>query len=302
MKVISDISLKDFKFWESAQDTANELTDEQFDMVEQAIEELHPDGIGDVELNDIFRFDRNWVLETAGVWPKHFKVIAECGLAEYVKVRDTDDMDTLESAGVDFEEVSAYKVDELADIDSDELKDFYHTRFFSVTSKIRHNKMVIRCDGEYETECFKEAFQYAIIEEIKQVPEEGIEDAENWFDWGYHTFNLAEEFVYDEDEMYDKYSIPIWAVKPICKLILDPNDEFDYYEVPESVALNMAYTDELTDDENKSIESFVKELNKAMPNGFIIDWDDESCGSPYFDAKSEFGDGDECVTLRVYEK
>lgn len=302
MKVISEISLKDFKFWEGAKDTANELTDEQFDMVEQAIEELHPDGIEDVELNDIFRFDRDWVFETAGVWPKYFKVIAECGLAEYVKVSDTDDMDTLESAGVDFEEVSAYEADELADLDSDELKDFYHTHFFNVTSKVKHTKMVIRCNGEDEVEDFKGVFKYATIEEITKVPDDGIENAEDWFDWDDCTSDLAKEFVYDEGEMYDKYNIPAWAVNQICKLILDPHNESDYYDVPESEALNMAYTGELTDDENKSIESFVKGLNKAMPNGFIIDWDDESCGSPYFDTKPKFGSGSECVTLRVYEK
>lgn len=302
MKVISDISLKDFEFWESAQDTANGLTDEQLDMVEQAIEELHPDGIEDVELNDIFRFDRDWVFETAGEWPKYFKVIAECGLVEYVKVCNTEDMDTLESAGVDFEQVSDWEVDELADIDMDELKDFYHTHFFSVTSKIKHNKMVIRCNGEDEAEDFKVAFKYATIEEIEKVPEDGIEDAEDWLDWNDYISDPAEEFAYDENEMYDKYNIPVWAVKPICKLILDPNDEYGYYEVPESEALNMAYTDELTNEENEIIKNFVNKLNEAMPNGFIIDWDDEDCGSPSFSSKPEFGGGADCVTLRVYEK
>ena len=302
MKVISDISLKDFEFWESAQDTANGLTDEQLDMVEQAIEELHPDGIEDVELNDIFRFDRDWVFETAGEWPKYFKVIAECGLVEYVKVCNTEDMDTLESAGVDFEQVSDWEVDELADIDSDELKDFYHTHFFNVTSKIKHHKKVIRCNGDAEAEDFKEAFKYAYIEEINKVPEDGIEDAEDWFDYDGTYIELVDEFVYDEDEMYDKYNIPVWAVKSISKLILDPNDEFGYYDAPESEALNMAYADELTDEENKSIEDFVKRLNEAMPNGFIIDWDDEDCGSPSFSTNPEFGESTTCVTLRVYGK
>ena len=31
MKIISDISLKDFGFWSGAKDTAEQLTDEQFD-------------------------------------------------------------------------------------------------------------------------------------------------------------------------------------------------------------------------------------------------------------------------------
>lgn len=54
MKIISDISLKDFGFWSGARDTAEQLTDEQFDQVEGVLEDLYPDGVTDTELNDIF--------------------------------------------------------------------------------------------------------------------------------------------------------------------------------------------------------------------------------------------------------
>lgn len=54
MKIISDISLKDFGFWSGAKDTAEQLTDEQFDQVEGVLEDLYPDGVTDTELNDIF--------------------------------------------------------------------------------------------------------------------------------------------------------------------------------------------------------------------------------------------------------
>lgn len=56
MKIISDISLKDFGFWSGAKDTAEQLTDEQFDQVEEVLEDLYPDGVTDTELNDIFWF------------------------------------------------------------------------------------------------------------------------------------------------------------------------------------------------------------------------------------------------------
>lgn len=76
MKIISDISLKDFGFWSGARDTAEQLTDEQFDQVEGVLEDLYPDGMTDTELNDIFWFESNKVYEWAGCFPKFFKLTA----------------------------------------------------------------------------------------------------------------------------------------------------------------------------------------------------------------------------------
>lgn len=39
---------------------------------------------------------------------------------------------------------------------------------------------------------------------------------------------------------------------------------------------------------------------KWLHNGFTIDWDVESVGSPYFDPHPAFGLAVDCVKLRVY--
>jgi hypothetical protein len=50
------------------------------------------------------------------------------------------------------------------------------------------------------------------------------------------------------------------------------------------------------------IKKGVVDLHKAMPDGFTIDWDMESVGSPYFDPHPAFGLAMDCVKLRVYPK
>ena len=57
---------------------------------------------------------------------------------------------------------------------------------------------------------------------------------------------------------------------------------------------------ELNDEDIKNIDEFVADLHKAMPDGFTIDWDVESVGSPYFDPHPAFGLAVDCVKLRVY--
>lgn len=56
----------------------------------------------------------------------------------------------------------------------------------------------------------------------------------------------------------------------------------------------------VNDEDIKNIDEFVADLHKAMPDGFTIDWDVESVGSPYFDPHPAFGLAVDCVKLRVY--
>lgn len=59
MKIYAEKELKDFEFW----NTEN-LTDEEFEIIEENLNELYPNGIGETELRDMFWFD----FETIAEW------------------------------------------------------------------------------------------------------------------------------------------------------------------------------------------------------------------------------------------
>ena len=58
MKVISEISLRDFKFWSGGEDRAKNCTDEQLDKIESIMESAAPEsGWTDDDINNFFWFD-----------------------------------------------------------------------------------------------------------------------------------------------------------------------------------------------------------------------------------------------------
>lgn len=69
MKVYQEISIRDFEGWSGAEETQNLIVfnnkEEEFDAL---IEELYPDGIEEVALNDLLRFDSDWVLDSLGIY------------------------------------------------------------------------------------------------------------------------------------------------------------------------------------------------------------------------------------------
>lgn len=67
MKIYSEESLSNFRFWSGAVSRAEQLTDEQFDAIERELEMLYPDGMSDTELNDLFWFDFEWVVGLIGL-------------------------------------------------------------------------------------------------------------------------------------------------------------------------------------------------------------------------------------------
>lgn len=67
MRIYSDESLSNFRFWSGAVSSAEQLTDEQFDAIERELEMLYPDGMSDTELNDLFWFDFEWVVGLIGL-------------------------------------------------------------------------------------------------------------------------------------------------------------------------------------------------------------------------------------------
>lgn len=301
MKIISDISLKDFAFWSGARDVADQLTDEQFDQVEAVLEDMYPEGMTETQLNDIFWFEPDSVYEWAGCIPKFFKLTSSCGRVKYVKAEDNDDVNMIDASCCESEEVEESECGEVEDLDDIDPDYFDDIKYFAICSRITKHEKILYCQGE-SADDLKEAFSMCEIEEITKVPADGIDIEEDWEDYE-NDQAMIDEFAYDEDEMYDSYDIPVYAIPRICKLILDPNDFLDYYEIPESHAINEynRYL-ELNDEDIKNIDEFVAGLNKAMPQGFTIDWDVESVGSPYFEPYPAFGKAMDCVKLRVYPK
>ena len=60
------MSLYDFEFWSGAKDTAEALTNEDFDTLEIILEEMYPDGIDDGWLNDLFWYESDTIAEWLG--------------------------------------------------------------------------------------------------------------------------------------------------------------------------------------------------------------------------------------------
>jgi len=63
MKIYTEENLSNFKFWNEAKENANKLTDPELDQIEAELENQYPDGMEDTQLNDLFWFDFETVLE-----------------------------------------------------------------------------------------------------------------------------------------------------------------------------------------------------------------------------------------------
>lgn len=74
MKIYTEQSLADFKFWSGAETTAQRIWEEQgregFDQLEAILEDLYPDGIDETDLNDLLWFDAETVYEWLGIGDK----------------------------------------------------------------------------------------------------------------------------------------------------------------------------------------------------------------------------------------
>jgi hypothetical protein len=66
MKVYREISLSEFDFWAGAQDRVKYLSREELDQIEEILEELYPEGLEDVMINDLFWFEDNLIAEWLG--------------------------------------------------------------------------------------------------------------------------------------------------------------------------------------------------------------------------------------------
>ena len=66
MKIYRDTSLRYFEFWGAAYDNVTELSHDDLDSIETILEDLYPDGMDATDLNDLFCYDFDTVLEWVG--------------------------------------------------------------------------------------------------------------------------------------------------------------------------------------------------------------------------------------------
>ena len=66
MKIYKEENLSNFEFWSGAKDTAEYLTDDELDQIEEILDELYPEGMDETELNDLFWFEDDLIAEWLG--------------------------------------------------------------------------------------------------------------------------------------------------------------------------------------------------------------------------------------------
>lgn len=69
MKITSSIhGLRNFQAWEGARHTLDKVeAADMLDELEEVLEDIYPDGIDEMELNDLLWFDPEWIYETLGL-------------------------------------------------------------------------------------------------------------------------------------------------------------------------------------------------------------------------------------------
>ena len=66
MKIISYRHLIDFEWWGPAVENIHSLTIDEVEILNDILSDLFPEGIYEIELNDILAYDFDWVLELLG--------------------------------------------------------------------------------------------------------------------------------------------------------------------------------------------------------------------------------------------
>lgn len=63
MLIHSETSLRNFNFWAGGADNANCLSYDQLDIIEEILSDIYPEGIDEIQLNDLFWFDEDIIAE-----------------------------------------------------------------------------------------------------------------------------------------------------------------------------------------------------------------------------------------------
>jgi len=68
MKLTTNTDLSNFEAWSGAKDTRETILNHKKERnFEFLIDELYPDGLSDVQLNDILWFESDWIFEQLGI-------------------------------------------------------------------------------------------------------------------------------------------------------------------------------------------------------------------------------------------
>lgn len=69
MKLVREISVENFEAWSGGEETLELLINSgKINQFEDLIEEMYPEGIEATTLNDILRFESDWIYETLGIY------------------------------------------------------------------------------------------------------------------------------------------------------------------------------------------------------------------------------------------
>lgn len=66
MKIYTEIDLEDFEFWGGAKELSSMLDSSDFDVIERELNIESPDGLDEVELNDIFSYEKEHIANLLG--------------------------------------------------------------------------------------------------------------------------------------------------------------------------------------------------------------------------------------------
>ena len=68
IKVYREISIDNFEGWSGAEDIIDKVREaDKIDALDNFLEEEYPDGVDETHLNDLLRFDGDWVLSMLGI-------------------------------------------------------------------------------------------------------------------------------------------------------------------------------------------------------------------------------------------
>ena len=68
MKITYELDLNTFDAWSGGEDTLNRIIENGLvNEFEEMLEECYPDGMSETQLNDILRFDSEWIYESLGL-------------------------------------------------------------------------------------------------------------------------------------------------------------------------------------------------------------------------------------------
>lgn len=141
MKIISEISLRDFEFWSGGADRANNCSAEELDTLEQFFEETEPEeGWTDTDINDMFWFE----FDT---------------LAQYLGYKDEEDFDRKRDPNY---------------IDDDDLVDYCDEWFHEIIDdlKAQGDEKSYNLLGDIAYECFD---YYSEVEENPEYGEDNYD-------------------------------------------------------------------------------------------------------------------------------